>query len=171
MKNRSIIWLAMLSPGFLSAQNAYQQPEEAFIAEAFQGTAPAPRTLWLNNDVQTEIRPILGHDLRKLRLTYWVQGTRSAWILDEIGKERPITTGIVINENKIENIKVLVYRESRGWEVKHSFFTNQFKGTSLSGNKELDRGIDNISGATLSVRALTKLARLALYLHGRYAAS
>ena len=164
-----MIWLAMMSPGFLSAQDAYQQPE-VFIAEAFNGASPAPRTLWINNEMQAEIRPILGHDLRKLRLTYWVQDRRSAWILDEIGKEWPITTGIVINENKLESIKVLIYRESRGWEVKHGFFTDQFKGASLQEDLDLDRGIDNISGATLSVRALTKLARLALYLHGRYAA-
>ena len=48
-----------------------------------------------------------------------------------------------------------------------SFFTDQFNEIGLTGELDLDRGIDGISGATLSVRALKKLARLALYLHTR----
>ncbi|MBT8117818.1 MAG: FMN-binding protein, partial [Gammaproteobacteria bacterium] len=88
-----------------------------------------------------------------------------AWILEEIGKERPITTGLVINEQGIERLRVLVFRESRGWEVKHPFFTDQFPGIQLTAGRELDGPIDGVSGATLSVRALKKLARLALYFH------
>jgi hypothetical protein len=65
---------------------------------------------------------------------------------------------------------VLIFRESRGWEVRHDFFTDQFKGVTLNDDRELDLPIDNISGATLSVRALTRLARLALYLHNNHVA-
>ncbi|WP_069472977.1 FMN-binding protein [Candidatus Marithrix sp. Canyon 246] len=72
------------------------------------------------------------------------------WILEEIGKKKPITTGIVINKGRIERFKVLIFRETRGWEVCYPFFTNQFKGNSLNNFSH----IDGISGATLSVRAL-----------------
>ena len=50
--------------------------------------------------------------------------------------------------------------------MRHTFFTEQFDDASLNNNQsmELDRNIDNISGATLSVRAIKKLARLALLL-------
>jgi hypothetical protein len=58
----------------------------------------------------------------------------------------------------------LIFRESRGWEVRHAFFTDQFDQATLTRNTELDRTIDNISGATLSVRAVTKLSRIALLL-------
>ena len=78
---------------------------------------------------------------------------------------KPITTGLVINEDRVERIRVLEYRESRGGEVRHPFFTGQFKGAGLTEEHRLDRPIDGISGATLSVRALKKLAALALYLH------
>ena len=71
----------------------------------------------------------------------------------------------MINHNKIESIKVLAFRESRGWEVRYPFFTDQFSDVALKENKQLDRHIDGISGATLSVRAMTKMARLALFLH------
>ena len=42
--------------------------------------------------------------------------------------------------------------------------TLQFKDATLTTERNLDRKIDGISGATLSVNALTKLARLALFL-------
>ena len=61
-------------------------------------------------------------------------------------------------------MKVLVFRESRGWEVRYPFFTEQFADASLKAETKLDRKIDGISGATLSVDALIKLARLALFL-------
>jgi len=102
-----------------------------------------------------------------LRVRYWYKGERSAWILEEIGKEEPITAGIVIDKGKIERVEVLIFRESRGWEVRHDFFTEQFEGAKLRKDGELNRAIDNITGATLSVRALTKLARLALYFHNQ----
>ena len=51
-------------------------------------------------------------------------------------------------------------------EVRYDSFARQFTDTKLlTDTLELDRNIDNISGATLSVRAVTKLARLALLLH------
>jgi len=95
---------------------------------------------------------------------YWQAAERSAWILDEIGKDQPITVGVVVNAGRMENIKVLVFRESRGWEIRHPFFTDQFKQASLEADHQLDRQIDGISGATMSVRAMKKLATLALYL-------
>jgi len=150
---------------FVSAAGAtvYQEPA-AFVSEAFAGTPPAPTTLWLEAAMQNEIAAILGHRYPAMRVRYWRVDTRSAWVLEEIGKEEPITVGIVVNQSRIERIKVLVFRESRGGEVRHPFFTRQFEGAALRADRGLDRPIDGISGATLSVRALTKLARVALYL-------
>ncbi|MCK5498295.1 MAG: FMN-binding protein, partial [Gammaproteobacteria bacterium] len=121
--------------------------------------------LWVKKDLKEKIREILGHDLRVLRIKYWRKDTRTAWILEEIGKERPITAGIVINDSRIESINVLAFRESRGWEVRYPFFTDQFSDATLKENNQLDRHIDGISGATLSVKAMEKMARLALLLH------
>ena len=98
------------------------------------------------------------------RIRYWADATRTAWILEEIGKVRPITTGYVVKSGQIERVAVLIYRESRGWEVRHKFFTDQFVGATVDADYRLDRYIDGISGATLSVDALTRLGRLALYL-------
>jgi hypothetical protein len=137
---------------------------EAFLSGAFQ-TAPEARDIWLTGELRANVRDILRHDYPLARVKYWRSSTRTAWVLDEIGKERPITVGIVIDHDRVETVRVLIYRESRGWEVKSPVFTAQFGGARLVEEMKLDRAIDGISGATLSVRALQKLTRLALLLH------
>lgn len=146
------------------ARGVYQAPD-AFIAEMFSGKPPAPQFLWLTDAVQADVKAILGHPYAGKRVRYWRKSAQTVWVLEEIGKEEPITAGIVVHAGRLEMVRVLVFRESRGDEVRHRFFTDQFRGAGLAPGKGLDRGIDGISGATLSVRALHKLAHLALYLH------
>jgi len=145
------------------AENIYQTSEE-YINTAFSGAPPDTSKVWIKDELKIKIRKIMGHDLNVLRIRYWSKEGRTVWILAEIGKERPITTGITVFENRIEDLKVLIFRESRGWEVRYPFFTDQFNGLSLQKEK-LSKSIDGISGATLSVNALTRMAKLALMLH------
>lgn len=146
-----------------AADQVYQAPQ-AFVAEAFGGEVPPPERLWLTAEHKAKIRELLERDLGVLRVRYWARGARTVWILEEIGKDRPITTGLVVDGGALAEVRVLVFRESRGWEVKYPAFTDQFNGARLTDARRLDRRIDGISGATLSVRAVTKLARLALLL-------
>ena len=99
-----------------------------------------------------------------MRVRYWQAGSRTAWILEEIGKDKPITAGFVVEDGHIDTVEVLVFRESRGWEVKYPFFTRQFRDVRLGDRGELNRQVDGITGATLSVRAMTRMARVALLL-------
>jgi len=145
------------------AGGIYQEPA-AFIDQVFDNKPPKAEVLWLDKALKEKIAAILDHNYSGLRVRYWRQDNKSAWILDEIGKEKPITAGIVIIDGKIELLKILAFRESRGWEVRHDFFTNQFTHARLTDDQQLDKNIDNISGATLSVRAVSKLARIALLL-------
>ncbi len=157
---RLLLLLAFISP----AWGADQEAETVrFLGEVF-GQPPAPETLWLSGELRPAVRSLLEHDYPAARLRYWRAGQRTAWVLDEIGKEMPITVGIAVNNGAVERVRVLVYRESRGWEVKSPAFTAQFSGARLAPGHKLDRHIDGISGATLSVRALNRLARLALLL-------
>jgi hypothetical protein len=145
------------------ARGVYQEPEE-FLSDVFAGAPPEPDVIWLTGERKTVITELLGHKYSALRVRYWRRDRRSAWILEEIGKEQPITVGIVVDDGRLERIKVLIFRETRGWEIRHPFFTDQFTDARLDEHHELDREIDGISGATLSVRAMQKLAVLALYL-------
>lgn len=146
-----------------AATEVLQEPEH-FVADQFGGTPPKPQAIWLTGALGEQVSEILGHRPPQLRLRYWQEDKRSVWVLNEIGKEKPITVGVSVNDQRIDQLRVLIYRESRGWEVKFPFFTDQFRSAQLQGDSSLDRSIDGISGATLSVHALTKLARIALLL-------
>lgn len=155
---RALLLLMLALPVWAADQQA---ETDRFLNETL-GKPPAPEMLWLVGDLQPAVRAILEHDYPAARVRYWRDGSRTVWILDEIGKEMPITVGVAINNGAVERVKVLVYRESRGWEVKSPAFTAQFSGAKLAEGQRLDRHIDGISGATLSVRALSRLTRLAL---------
>ena len=135
-----------------------------FVSQNFT-QPPISRNLWLSDEHQETAKLILGHQYRGLRIRYWQSGARSAWVLGEIGKEKPITVGVVVNGSEIEKVTILEYRETRGGEVRHPFFTRQFTGLSLMDNMKLSGSIDGITGATLSVRAVSNVSRYALFLH------
>lgn len=154
-----LVILASLS----AKEEVYLEPTK-FIEQSFE-TEPEAKVLWLTKDTKAAIKKIFRKDYPGLRIRYWQSGPRTAWILEEIGKVKPITTGFVIEENQMLSMQVLIYRESHGWEVRYPFFSDQFNGLELDENNRLNKHIDGISGATLSVNALTRLSKLALYLH------
>ena len=164
MKKQILIYfILLLSVSSLQARGTYQEPA-SFLNETFKGELPQAKVIWLTGEIRKTVIKILQHEPSQLRVRYWQKKQRSAWILEEIGKDKLITAGFVINNNKIEKVKVLIFRESRGEEIRHNFFTRQFKQATIQTDTQLDRNIDGISGATMSVRALTKLSRLALFL-------
>jgi len=154
--------LAVLGLNLAARAEIYLEPD-TFIGQSFSGE-PIQRMVWLNKELKERVEAILGHPYKGLRIRYWELDGRTAWVLDEIGKVEPITAGFVIEEGKLVEMEVLIYRETHGWEVRYPFFSKQFKGLTLKGDRGLDREIDGISGATLSVNALTRLSELALCL-------
>lgn len=160
---KALLLITILFAHIAMAKGVYQTPL-AFIDQAFGAQNPSSSTVWINKENKIVISDILQHSPTFIRVKYWQHESKTVWILNEIGKEKPITVGVVINDGKIEQLKVLTFRESRGWEVKHDFFTRQFIGSALAEDKQLNQSINGISGATLSVRALKKMARIALYL-------
>ncbi len=158
-----ILILSCLTSSLAAKDRIYQSPEE-FLSKTFD-TTPESQRITLSGELGKDIKSILGHRYKKIRVPYWQEGCRSAWILEEIGKERYITTGFVVNEQGLEKVKVLIFRESRGWEVKHDYFGEQFVNAKLTKKNKLNKNIDNITGATMSVDAVTKISRMALLLH------
>jgi len=137
---------------------------DAFLASAFAGAEPQPHTVWLNDEQRAAARAAVGWVPDALRLRYWSAGERTAWVLEDIGKEKPITLGVVVDGGAIERVEVLAFRESRGWEIRYPFFTEQFHGIRLASDGDLSKPVDGITGATLSVRAVERMSRLALWL-------
>jgi len=147
----------------LPAADEYLVRPEEFLATAF-GSIPEPAALWLTGERGNAVAEILGHKPPSLRVRYWQANGRTAWVLDEIGRDKPITAAFLVEDGKLADVEVLAFRESRGWEIKHDFFKKQFVDIELGEKRQLSKPIDNITGATLSVNAMRRMARVALFL-------
>lgn len=146
------------------ADQIYQQPED-FVREAFSDAPPKPKLLWLDAHAQQQLSAIFTHPYPQARLRYWRTPARTVWILEDIGKEYPITAGFIVAGGQIKDARVLIYRETRGEEIHYPAFLRQFQGATLK-DDALSTRIDGISGATLSVWAMQRMARAALTLDG-----
>jgi len=88
-----------------------------------------------------------------------------AVVVNEIGKHRPITFVVgVERDGSVRGVEIMVYRESVGSDVRASRFLKQYRGKTLEAPLRAGRDITNISGATLSVRAVNRGTRKALAL-------
>jgi len=165
MKTLLVYFFALPMLLLSAPSNAEQYLSQAdFLAEAL-GENPRTDLVWVSTGLRESIKKHLQQNLASARIRYWELGNKRAWILDEIGRDEPITMGFVIQENKITLLRILDFRESRGYEVRYPRFTAQFSSLGLNPQQQLDNSVDNITGATLSVNAVKKAARLALYLN------
>lgn len=165
-----LVTASLLLASFRCSAEIYQTNEH-FLQSILGPNAKMVQTLWITKPIAETAEKILGHSVKRYTQKYWRdtdknEGAKTVWILDEIGKEEPITAGFVVLNGKIISVTVLAYQESRGNEVRYPNFLNQYQGVGLKANNQLDQNIDGISGATLSVRAMGKMARLALYYDG-----
>jgi FAD:protein FMN transferase len=88
-----------------------------------------------------------------------------ALILNEIGKEEFITFIVSVTPQfRVHRVALMVFRESRGWEVEDPRFTNQFRGKSANDPLQVNVDIVGVTGATLSCRALCKGTKKAVAL-------
>lgn len=165
---RCLLLMALLAASSFSwAQKGVFLTADEFHAQAF-ADEPESKMLWLNNELLEQAQDILGHRYRGMRCRYKASGGRTAWIFEEIGKTHPITIGVVVDDSKIDQVRILEFRESRGGEVRYDNFTEQFIAVKLKPDKhKLNQNIDGITGATMSVRAVTKVATLALFFHSQ----
>ena len=156
--------LLMLWSGVANAATGPQVSTAEFVEAVFNPGRPSMRVLSLDANQREQAQAVRGLPFDRTKVLYWTDGERTAWVLNEIGKTKPITIGIVVRNQTIESVQVLAFRESRGGEVRYGFFTDQFSGLSLQMDRRLSGTVDGITGATLSVRAVKTAARLALWL-------
>ncbi|HET8699478.1 MAG TPA: FMN-binding protein [Gemmatimonadales bacterium] len=79
------------------------------------------------------------------------------------GKDQPITFLVATDTaDRLKDIDILVYREPYGGEVAYEAWRRQFRGKAASDPLQVGRDIRSISGATISVNAVTLGVRRAL---------
>jgi len=146
----------------------YLSPDEALRA-AFPGAARFEREeVTLTPEQSARVSEAAGYPVSERRFAAYramaAEGPVGyAVITDEIGKFHHITFLVGVDpDGRVEGVEVLVYRESRGGEVRHRRFLRQYDGKSIRDPIRLNRDIINITGATLSVRAINRGVRKVL---------
>jgi len=143
--------------------------ERVFLTkkQAFQLAFPGAKKVkkkkvWLSDTQKAAIQKIMGdqikYDERRVTHYFGLDGAGkpigAVVIGNEIGRSYPITFMVVINlDGTVKDVEIMVYREPHGWEVRFESFLSQFFGRDAS---DPFGDINNITGATLSVRSMTK---------------
>lgn len=79
------------------------------------------------------------------------------------GKDQPITFLVATDTtDRLRDVDILVYREPYGGEVAYDAWRRQFRGKSADDALQVGRDIRTISGATISVNAVTLGVKRAL---------
>jgi Na+-translocating ferredoxin:NAD+ oxidoreductase RnfG subunit len=90
-----------------------------------------------------------------------------AFIVEEIGKHRPITFVVGLRpDGSVQDVAVMAYREPYGGEVRNSRFLVQYRGRRPGDRLRTYHEIVNIAGATLSVDAASRAVKKAQALQG-----
>jgi len=86
-----------------------------------------------------------------------------AVVVEEIGKHRPITLAVGVDaDGKVTGIAVMAYREAYGGEIRSRRFLQQYRGKGESDPLLPSQDIQNITGATLSARAVGRAVKKAI---------
>ena len=159
-----LLFGALVLPGFAEEEKVldvqvYLTKKQA-LEIAFPGADKIDKERkWLKEGDAEAIRSLFGEKIHENRFTYYVgkKGGKPMgyMVIDHIiGKSFPITFMVVLNvDGTVRDVEVMVYREPRGWEVRYPTFMSQFFGMNAAADF---REINSITGATLSVRAITK---------------
>ena len=90
----------------------------------------------------------------------------TVYIDEVLGKTELITYALGVSvEGKVQQIEILNYRETHGYEVRNAKWRRQFVGKDAADAVTLGIDIGNISGATLSCRHVTDGVRRLLAIH------
>lgn len=168
-----LLTVACAAPGIAVAQEqrpseeeigkvqVYLTPEEALL-EIFEDVAEVDTVLAvLTVEEMEQLHRQLGAAIPRDSIFVYKPKDASGVLLgyavigEEVGKYRPITFMIgTTPQLKVENVEVLVYRESRGGEVRRARFLRQYRGKTPESPVRTNKDILNIAGATMSVNAM-----------------
>jgi hypothetical protein len=128
------------------------------------------RSFTLDAPARARLAQRLGYGPARDRYTIFVATTQGkvdgyAIVDDEQGLHQPITFATRLSpRGTVERVEIMVYRESRGDEVRDPRFRKQFEGKTAQDSLRLGRDIDAVSGATVSSASLATGVRRAAVL-------
>lgn len=159
---------ALLFLPVLLGATVYHDESEA-LAIAFPGaTRVERRNVVLDDGMRARISERVGYPIKERLVVLreaWQGDTLlgRAFSLDEIAKTLPFRFLVALRpDGAVEQVLVLTYRESRGYEIERASFRAQYAGKTLGDPIRRGDDIRNVSGATISVDSLSRGVRRAL---------
>jgi len=168
-----IRWLApvalvALSPHCIAAK--YMSVEQARtlifpLADEF-----VPKPIQLTPEQMQEIERLSGVPGRTAQQHVWQalsQGKMIGWFfIDQVvGKHELITYALGLNaDGSVRQFQIIEYLEAYGYQVRELKWRDQFVGKTADSPLRVGTDIENISGATLSVRHITNGIKRLLFL-------
>ncbi len=151
------------------AQTVYLSPADA-LKIIFPSSTYQKETKTLTEEQKIALEKQLGAKLSKTEWEFTIAKTGKKMdgitlIDNEIGKTEPITfMTALLPDGSIKDVEILVYREAYGSEVTGKGFLKQFNSKKQSDPLILGKDISNVTGATLSSRAITRGVKRAVAL-------
>ena len=127
-------------------------------------------TLTLTSEQKALVQERIGWHFPETSFEVYIgetNGTRDGFAVlqNTIGKHKPMTYMVGMDSaGEATSVEVLIYRESRGSEVRTKRFNYQYEGKTIYDPIRINRDIINISGATMSVRSMSAGVKRALVL-------
>ncbi len=150
-----------LTPEELGQEDVYLTPEEAAKLMFPDSERIDKKTVALTPEQKTTVEERIGWQFPEDAFECFIgrsNGTVDGWAMVQhtIGKHKPMTYMVGVDpDGEVINVEVLVYRESRGSEVRTKRFNYQYEGKTLYDPIRINRDVINISGATMSVRSMS----------------
>lgn len=122
----------------------------------------------LTPEQQQKVDAYSGRPIQTPNLTVYVGKSGGkidgyALVTQEIGMYKPITSMVGIDsQGRVQEVAVMVYRESRGGDIQRKRFLSQYKGKRFGDPVRIQKDIINVTGATLSVRSMNVQVRRAV---------
>ncbi|MDH5253445.1 MAG: FMN-binding protein [Nitrospira sp.] len=141
---------------------------EAFMSEEDGVKIMLPKSERIRKDViklspekKTQIEERIGWKFPEQSFEVYIGETGTevdgyALVQNTIGKHKPMTYMVgVDSKGHVSDVELLVFRESRGSEIRQKRFNAQYEGKTVLDPVRINKDIINISGATMSVRSMS----------------
>jgi hypothetical protein len=150
-----------LTPQEMGQEDVYLTPEDAAKLMFPESDHIRSEVIIITENQKQLIEERIGWHFPETTFDCFIGETKGkvdgwAFIQHTIGKHKPMTYMVgVDDQGEVFGIEVLVYRESRGSEVRKKRFNYQYEGKTAYDPIRINRDIINISGATMSVRSMS----------------
>ena len=150
-----------LTPQEMGQEDVYLTPEDAAELMFPESDHIRSEVIIITENQKQLIEERIGWHFPETTFDCFIGETKGkvdgwAFIQHTIGKHKPMTYMVgVDDQGEVFGIEVLVYRESRGSEVRKKRFNYQYEGKTAYDPIRINRDIINISGATMSVRSMS----------------